>query len=90
MVVLGVIDEFVGDMIYFGIMIGWLIYVCNEKRENVKWIVDIYWLCSEYFEKVFECDVFEFNVLLIVLLLLCCGEIDRMVEKFWVRWIVIF
>ena len=89
LVVLGVIDELVGDMIHFGTTIGWSIYACNEKRENAQRIADVHWLHSEYFDKVPERDAPEFNALLIASSLSCRGAIDRMVEKFRVRRIAI-
>ena len=89
LVVLGVIDELVGDMIHFGTTIGWSIFACNEKRENVQRIADVHWLHSEYFDKVPERDAPEFNALLIASSLSCRGAIDRIVEKFRVRRIAI-
>ena len=89
LVVLGVIDELVGDMIHFGTTIGWSIFACNEKRENAQRIADVHWLHSEYFDKVPERDAPEFNALLIASSLSCRGAIDRMVEKFRVRRIAI-
>ena len=89
LVVLGVIDELVGDMIHFGTTIGWSIYACNETRENAQRIADVHWLHSEYFDKVPERDAPEFNALLIASSLSCRGAIDRMVEKFRVRRIAI-
>ena len=89
LVVLGVIDELVGDMIHFGTAIGWSVFVCNEKRENAQRIADVHWLHSEYFDKVPERDAPEFNALLIASSLSCRGAIDRMVKKFRVRRIAI-
>ena len=89
LVVFGVIDELVGDMIRFGTAIGWSIFVCNEKRENAQRIADVHWLHSEYFDKVPERDAPEFNALLIASSLLCREAIKRMVEKFRVRRIAI-
>jgi GT2 family glycosyltransferase len=89
LVVLGVIDELVGDMIHFGTTIGWSVFACSEKRENAQQIADVHWLHSEYFDKVPERDAPEFNALLIASSLLCRGAIDRMVEKFRVKRIAI-
>ena len=89
LVVLGVIDELVGDMIHFGTTIGWSIFICNEQREEAQRIADVHWLHSEYFDKVPERDAPEFNALLIASSLSCRGAIDRMVEKFRVRRIAI-
>jgi hypothetical protein len=89
LVVLGVIDELVGDMIHFGTTIGWSIFACNEARENAQRIAGVHWLHPEYFDKVPERDAPKFNALLIASSLLCRGEIDGMVEKFRVRRIAI-
>ena len=89
LVVLGVIDELVGDMIHFGTTIGWSIYAFNEKRENAQRIADVHWLHSEYFDKVPERDAPEFNALLIASSLSCRGVVDQMIEKFRVRRIAI-
>jgi hypothetical protein len=89
LVVLGVIDELVEDMIDFGATIGWSIYASNEKRENAQRLADVYWLHSEYFDKVPKRDAPEFSALLIASSLSCRGTIDRIVEKFRVRRIAI-
>ena len=89
LVVLGVIDELVGDMIHFGTTIGWSIYACHEKRENAQRIADVHWLHSEYFDKVPERDAPEFNALLVAPSLSCREVTDRMIEKFRVRRIAI-
>jgi hypothetical protein len=89
LVVFGIIDELVGDMIRFGKTIGWSIISCNENGENAQRIADVHWLCSEYLDKVPERDSPEFNVLLIASSLSCHGAIDRVVEKFRVRRIAI-
>jgi hypothetical protein len=89
LVVMGVIDEFVGDMIHFGTTIGWSIFVCNGKREDARWTEGGHWLHSEYFEKVPDRDAPEFSALLISSSLSCRGAVDRMVEKFRVRRVAI-
>ena len=89
LVVLGVVDELVADMIHFGTTIGWSIFACSEKRENAHQIADVHWLHSEYFDKVPQRDAPHFNALLIPSSLLCRGAIDRMVEKFRVKRIAI-
>jgi hypothetical protein len=89
LVVLGIMDELVGDMIHFGTTIGWSIFACNENGENAQRIAGVHWLHSEYFDKVPQRDAPEFNALLIASSLSRRGAIDRMVEKFRVRRIAI-
>jgi hypothetical protein len=90
LMVLGIIDELVGDMIHFGTTIGWSIYACNERRESTqRMILDVHWLHSEYFDKVPERDAPVFNALLIASSPSCRGIIDRIVDKFRVRRIAI-
>ena len=88
LLVLGVIDEPVRDMIHFGTTIGWSIYACNEV-EDAQRTADVHWLHPEYFDKVPVRDAPEFNALLIAPSLSCRGAVDRMVEKFRVRRIAI-
>ena len=88
LLVLGVIDESVRDLIHFGTTIGWSIYACNEV-EDAQRTADAHWLHPEYFDKVPARDAPEFNALLIAPSLSCRGAVDRMVEKFRVRRIAI-
>ena len=88
LLVLGVIDEPVQNMIHFGATIGWLIYACN-KVEDAEGTADVHWLHPEYFDKVPARDAPEFNGLLITPSLSYHGAIDRIVEKFRVRRIAI-
>ena len=88
LLVLGVIDEPVRDMIHFGTTIGWSIYTCNEV-EGAQWTEDVHWLHPEYFDKVPARDAPEINALMIAPSFSCRGVVDRMVEKFRVRRIAI-
>ena len=88
LLVLGIIDEPIRDMIHFGTTIGWSIYACNEV-EDVQRTANVHWLHPDYFDKVPARDAPEFNALLIVPSLKCHGAVDRMVEKFQVRRIAI-
>ena len=88
LLVLGVIDEPVRDMIHFGTTIGWSIYACNEV-EDAQRTANVHWLHPEYFDKVPARDAPEFNALMIASSFLCRGVVDRMVEKFRVRRIAI-
>ena len=88
LLVLGVIDQPVRDMIHYGTTIGWSIYACNEV-EGAQGTADVHWLHPEYFEKISGRDAPEFNALLIAPSLAGLGAIDRMVEKFRVRRIAV-
>ena len=88
LLVLGVIDEPVRDMIHFGTTIGWSIYACNEV-EDAQRTANVHWLHPEYFDKVPARDVPEINALMIAPSFSCRGVVDRMVEKFRVRRIAI-
>jgi len=88
LLVLGVIDEPVRDMIHFGTTIGWSIYACSEV-EDAQRTGNVHWLHPEYFDKVPARDVPEINALMIAPSFSCRGVVDRMVEKFRVRRIAI-
>ena len=88
LLVLGVIDEPVRDMIHFGTTIGWSVYACNEV-EDARWTADIHWLYPEYVDKVPARDAPEFSGLLIAQSLSCRGAVERIVQKFRVRRIAI-
>ena len=88
LLVLGVIDDSVRDMIHFGTTIGWSIYTCNEV-EDAQRTADVHWLHPEYFDKVPARDAPEFNGLLIAPSLSCREVVGRIVEKFQIRRIVI-
>ena len=88
LLVLGVIDKPVRDMIHFGTTIGWSIYARNEMKDTQR-TADVHWLHPEYFGKVPTRDAPEINALMIAPSFSCRGVIDRMVEKFRVRRIAI-
>jgi hypothetical protein len=88
LLVLGIIDEPVRDMIHFGTAIGWSIYACNEVKDPQR-TADVHWLHPEFIDKVPARDAPEFNGLLITPLLSCREGVDRMVEKFRVRRIAV-
>ena len=88
LLVLGVIDEPVRDMIHFGTTIGWSIYACSEV-EDAQRTANVHWLHPEYFDKVPARDAPEINALMIAPSFSCRGVVDRMVEKFRVRRIAI-
>jgi hypothetical protein len=88
LLVLGVIDASLGDMIHFGTTIGWSIYACVEA-EGAQRTADVHWLHPEYFDKVPARDALEFNGLLIAPSLSRGKATYRIVEKFRVRRIAI-
>ena len=88
LLVLGIIDEPVREMIRFGTTIGWSIYACNDVKDAQQ-TADVHWLHPEYFGKVPARDAPEFDAVLITPSLSCRGAIDRLVEKFRVRRIAI-
>ena len=88
LLVLGVIDEPVRELIHFGTTIGWSIYACNEVEGTQK-PANVHWLHLEYFDKVPARDAPEITALMIAPSFSCCGVADRMVEKFRVRRIAI-
>ena len=88
LLVLGLIDEPVRDMLHFGTTIGWSIYACNEV-EGAQRAADVHCLYSEYFDKVSARDAPEFNALLIPPSLSYRGAVDRMVDKFRIRRVAI-
>ena len=88
LLVLGVIDELVRDMIRFGTTIGWSIFGCNEVG-SFKRAADVHWLHRQYFDKVPARDAPEFSALLIAPSFSCRAAVNRVVEKFRVRRIAI-
>ena len=88
LLVLGVINDPVRDMIHFGTAIGWSIYACSEV-EDAQRTGNVHWLHPEYFDKVPARDAPEINALMIAPSFSCRGVVDRMVEKFRVRRIAI-
>ena len=88
LLVLGLIDEPVRDMLHFGTTIGWSIYACNEVK-GAQRAADVHCLHPEYFDKVSARDAPEFNALLIPPSLSYRGAVDRVVDKFRIRRVAI-
>jgi hypothetical protein len=87
LLVLGVIDETVREMINIGTATGWLIYAFRNINAPQQ-MADIRWIHPDYFDKVPVRDVPEINALLIAPL--SSNEVvERLVEKFQVRRIAI-
>ena len=88
LLVLGVMNEPVRDMINYGTTTGWSIYGCNEAGEAQR-AADVHWFHWQYLDKVPPRDAPEFNALLIAPSFSCRAAVDKVVEKFRVRRIAI-